>query len=328
MEIVILKGTHYEMGLQAGKAMHDSGVDFPKFNQKQIDFALKVKNSIQKVIPEILEEINGIIQGGHYDPETILCCALTVGRSPGCTVMAITNNHTSGGKHFFARNYDGPTNEHFILYKTYPEGRLSHIGCSSLLIGREDGINEAGLAIAMTGVPGRYTNKPGVWDHIPVRIVLERCETVKEAVVLLKEIPHLWAKNFLISDIIGDIAIVEASQQKVVLLNPKNGLGVITNHFQSEGMQEYYNPNFEMHNTHKRLENVKKWFRSHKGTISFPQLKNFLTDIDHGICSNKQTPNPKDAFVTIWSWVTELGRKEIFLDSGTPISGNYSLYKF
>jgi predicted choloylglycine hydrolase len=163
----------------------------------------------------------------------------------------------SEGRHLFGRNYDSSLNETFRLYKTYPKAKLSHIGFSSLLIGREDGINEAGLAIAVTGVPGRYANKLGLWDHIPVRVVLERCKTVKKAVNILEEIPHLWSKNFLLCDKRGNLAIVEASEQEVIVSYPMNGLAVITNHFQSKTMKKYYDEKYEMHNTRRRLNNVK-----------------------------------------------------------------------
>ena len=40
-----------------------------------------------------------------------------------------------------------------VLYRTRPEGRLSHVGCSDHWVGRWDGVNEAGLAIGQSGPP-------------------------------------------------------------------------------------------------------------------------------------------------------------------------------
>ncbi len=328
VEIVTLKGSPYEIGQQTGRVMREAGVEFYKPREKSISFALRVKEAVQDLIPEIIEEINGFVEAGNFELETILSYALTVYRSAGCTVLAINGEHTSEGRHLFCRNYDSSPNETFSLYKTYPKAKLSHIGFSSLLIGREDGINEAGLAIAVTGVPGKYTNKLGLWDHIPVRVVLERCKTVEKAVNLLEEIPHLWAKNFLLCDKRGKIAIVEISEQEVIVSYPKSGLGVITNHFQSKVMKRYYDKQSEMYNTHKRLNNAELWFKDKKRTIGEKEVRKFLSDTEIGVCSNKMATDPKKSFVTIWSWFTEVGEKSIRYNTGNPVSGDFQSENF
>jgi len=323
-----LKGTHYEIGYQIGKKMLEHGGGLPEYvkdvKERNIQFALATERKIKSVISGLLEEVDGIADGGGYPRSVILTLALTLGRIPSCTALAVISAQEKGSKTIFARNYDGPLScKEFTLYKTYPDDGLCHIGCCwDLLVGREDGINEAGLAIAVNGVHGVYTDKPGVWDHIPVRAVLDNCENTTEAVNLLRRIPHLFAKNFLVADAKGDIAIVEAAQQNVTVLHPKNELGVITNHFTSKTMRQYNNPKLKMFKTEERLRNAEAWLQERNGLIDMDGLKRLLTDVRDGVCSNK-----KD-FSTAWSWIAQCGKRSIELATGAPVQGDYNRFEF
>ncbi|MFB0567640.1 MAG: C45 family autoproteolytic acyltransferase/hydrolase [Candidatus Bathyarchaeia archaeon] len=325
MYTVTLKGSHYEIGYQTGKTLHDQGWTIPEYiKEKNIQFALKTRQKVKSIIPNLLEEIDGISDGGGYNRHAILTLALTIGRIPGCTAIAVTHKRTVDGKTVFARNYDAPPScQEFGVFKTYPEDGLSHIGCCwDLLVGREDGINEAGLAIATNGVHGVYTDDPGVWDHIPVRAVLDSCENMREAVNLLRRIPHLFTKNFLMADANGDIAIVEAAQQNVAVLYPESGLGVITNHFESETMIQYNSPRREMFKTRERLRNAKAWLEEKRRLIGKGEMKRLLTDAKRGVCSDKED------FSTVWSWVAECKERSIELATGRPVTGNYNRCEF
>lgn len=320
-----LKGTHYEIGNQIGKKMRGHGWGLPKYvKERNIQFALETERRVRSVISGLLEEVDGIADGGGYPRNIILTLALTLGRTPGCTALTAVSKHEEGDKTIFARNYDcSPGIKEFILYRTYPDDGLSHIGCCwDLLVGREDGINEAGLAIAVNGVHGVYNDKPGVWDHIPVRAVLDNCENTRAAVNLLRRIPHLFAKNFLVADANGDIAIVEAAQQNVAVLHPKNEFGVITNHFTSKTMHQYNNPKLKMFKTEERLKNAEAWLQERNGLIDADGVKQLLTDVRDGVCSNKKS------FLTTWSWVAQCGKRSIELATGAPVTGDYNRYEF
>lgn len=108
------------------------------------------------MIPDPFDEMRGLAEAGGYDERAVCFYALSIGIVPSCTVVAVSGAHTTDGQTLFGRNYDaGPEFADFTLYRIYPEGGLAHIGCAyDLLIGREDGINEAGLAIAVTRRPG------------------------------------------------------------------------------------------------------------------------------------------------------------------------------
>jgi predicted choloylglycine hydrolase len=67
-------------------------------------------------------------------------------------------------------------------------------------------------------------------------MLLDTCETVEEAIRLLEEIPHSACYNFSLGDEKGNIAVVEASPDKM-LVRRDEALLTCVNHFQMEGLQ-------------------------------------------------------------------------------------------
>ena len=330
MRIFEVRGTHYEIGLKMGEIFRKTNRGIIESNDEGKFFALKVKEEIEDIVPELINEIQGFADGGNYKFEDILTFALTLGKNPGCTVFAINGENTTNQKTIFARNYDGPKHFHnFDLYKTYPQGFYSHQGCTyEMIVGREDGINEEGLTLAVTGVFGKYINKPGVWDHIAVRAVLDRCKNVQEAVKLLEEIPHLDAKNFLIVDKKNQIAIVEASQQQIEIIYPEEGFGVITNHFTSENMKPFNDEKKSMYRTYERYNNILRWFEEKKKPIDILDVISILNDSKKGVLSNLIDESANKTFLTVWSWIANTGEKKFNISTGTPITGGYKEISF
>src|SRR5699024_10975766 len=74
-----------------------------------------------------------------------------------------------------------------------------------------------------------------------VRMMLDSCSTTEEAIAMLKEIPHAACYNFSLGDKKGDIAVVEASPDQVVV---RRGLSVLScvNHFQDDTIKDKNRP--------------------------------------------------------------------------------------
>jgi len=183
------------------------------------------------------------------------------------------------------------------------------------------------LAIATTGVRGKYNSRPGVWDHIAVRAVLDNCGNTEEASTLLKELPHLWTKNFLVADS-RDIMVVEAAQQGVNVIHPENGFGVITNHFTSEEMKWFNDDGNPMHMTYERYDKISKWFERKKDDLIVDDIKRILNDSERGVLSNFRGEKEKNSFLTVWSWIATTGERRFSLSKGTPIDGIYEDFYF
>jgi predicted choloylglycine hydrolase len=323
MNEVTLRGSHYEMGRLVGKQLREAGTELPALNDEQTRYIDGLVGQVEGLIPDLFDEMRGLAEAGGYDERVVYFYALSIGIVPSCTVVAVSGAHTIDGKTLFGRNYDaGPEFADFTLYRTYPEGGLAHIGCAyDLLVGREDGVNEAGLAIAVTGVHGHNTDEPGLWDHIPVRAVLDRCGTVDEAVTLLETLPHLWTKNFLVADKTGEIAMVEAAQQKVFATRVESGFGTITNHFEAPEMRAYCDEAKIPANSVHRRETAYRWFEAATGSgerLGRDQLKRLLSTTGGGVRSEL-----REDFTTVWSWIAALGERGIELSDRLPEEGSY-----
>ena len=328
MNEITLRGSHVEMGRRIGHRLKAEGATFEGLGDESVRYTNRLVDRVGALIPDLLDEIRGIADAGGYDEGVVRFHALSLGIIPACTVIAISGEHTASGRPLFGRNYDAsPEFADFTLYRTYPERGFAHIGCCyGMLVGREGGLNEAGLAIAVTGVQGRYTDAPGLWDHIPVRAVLERCETVDEACELLLALPHLWTKNFLVVDASGTIATIEAGQQDVVVTRPSTGFGAIANHFVSPSMVGFCNEAKIPSNSRSRIEAAVRWFEGwapQRRRITPNDLKVLLCDTEGGVRSQLD-----DGFATVWSWIASPGDRRIELSDRRPEPDTYRPYDF
>jgi predicted choloylglycine hydrolase len=327
MDEVTLRGTHYEIGRQLGKQLQKAGTKLPKLDATQARYIDSLVGRVKGLVPDLFDEMRGLAEAGRYDERAVYFYSLSIGIVPSCTVVAVSGAHT-GGQTLFGRNYDaGPEFADFTLYRTYPEGGLAHIGCAyNLLIGREDGINEAGLAIAVTGVQGHNTGEPGLWDHIPVRAVLDRCRTIDQAVTLLETLPHLWSKSFLVADKTGAIAVVEAAQQRVATTRVKSGFGAITNHFEAPEMRVYCDEAKIPANSVHRREIAYRWFEAADRSgepLDRDALKRLLSTTGDGVRSELH-----EDFTTVWSWIAALGERSIELSDRLPEPDTSRRYEF
>ncbi|MCX6093364.1 MAG: C45 family autoproteolytic acyltransferase/hydrolase [Candidatus Bipolaricaulota bacterium] len=323
MKQATLRGTHVEMGRWVGEQLRADGEELPKLTDEQARYTEALVRQVAGRIPDLLSEMRGIAEGGVYDEQAVHFYSLAIGIVPACTAIAVSGARTAAGRTLFGRNHDaGPKWSNFTLYRTYPDKGFAHIGCCyDMLVGREDGLNEAGLAVAYAGVHGHYTSRPGVWDHIPVRAVLEQCQTVDEALDLIQGLPHLYTKNFLVADASGAIVVVEAAQQNISIVRSRNGFGAITNHFVAPHMRAYCNEAKVPANSTQRLETAHRWFdeaEARGDKIGWDELKRLLSSTDRGVRSELGSE-----FTTAWSWVAELAERRIELCDRLPDAGAY-----
>lgn len=121
----------------------------------------------------------------------------------GCSIAA----QTCGGKVSLVRNYDlSPDLNEGLLLRS--EWRRPVMGMVEFLWGLSDGINDAGLSIALA-YGGRKEVRRGFGITMIVRYLLETCESVAEALDRLKGIPSHMAYNLVLADATGQVASVE-----------------------------------------------------------------------------------------------------------------------
>ncbi len=144
----------------------------------------------------------------------------------GCSLAAVADHDDVR----LVRNYDlSPDLNEGLLLRTEWTGRAV-MGMVEFLWGLSDGINDAGLSVALA-YGGRSDTGTGFGITTILRYVLETCETVEEAVAALKRIPSHMAYNVVLADAAGRTASVELAPGGGAMIMPR---AIATNH-QSKG---------------------------------------------------------------------------------------------
>ena len=144
----------------------------------------------------------------------------------GCSLAAVADRDDVR----LLRNYDlSPNLNEGLLLRTEWTGRAV-MGMVEFLWGLSDGINDAGLSVALA-YGGRSETSDGFGITTILRYVLETCDTVSEAIAALRRIPSHMAYNVVLADAAGGTASVELAPGGGISLMPR---AIATNH-QSKG---------------------------------------------------------------------------------------------
>jgi predicted choloylglycine hydrolase len=312
------------MGRKYGAVLYKHGFRVSAQQKEKLEFAAKSESEVKRVFPEILEEIRGFAEGCHASYDDMASFMMTIGAfrpQPMCSSFAAFN----GSDTIFGRNYD-----FFYSFQKYtescltkPQGAFISLGDSDVFIGREDGINENGLAIAMTGVCEKKV-KPGVSFVLAVRLVLDKCVNVKEAAKSLLDMHALANANFLLADKSGDMAVAEVSPDKVVIRKPKNDekFIVCTNHFVLPEMQQYEDSerrNGKNWDTIPRYNAIYEGARNAGRKMNLEMAQKIMSDHTGYVCSHQSNIN----LGTLWSITASLKNLDVFRAEGNPCQTKY-----
>jgi predicted choloylglycine hydrolase len=182
----------------------------------------------------------------------------------------------------------------------------------------EDGYNEHGLAIGLTFIPPKII-KPGLNAGILLRYILEKCKTVKEALVALRFLPISSAQTLTMIDKTGEMSVVECNCEKMVVIEPEEDDKYIvsTNQFVSPEMRHYEILNFL--DSEVRYEVADKALRTAK-TCSVDLAEKILGGKYGFMC---QYESRKFGFDTLWSTVYDLKNDRIFRAEGNPSKARF-----
>lgn len=140
----------------------------------------------------------------------------------GCSLAAVADD----AEVRLVRNYDlSPELNEGLLLRSEWTGRPV-MGMVEFLWGLSDGINDAGLCVALA-YGGRSETGEGFGITTILRYLLETCDTVAEAIAALERVPSHMAYNLVLADASGRTTSVEVSPGGGVKLMPQ---AVATNH--------------------------------------------------------------------------------------------------
>ncbi|MBR2748055.1 MAG: linear amide C-N hydrolase [Bacteroidales bacterium] len=256
-----------------------------------------------------------------------------------CTTFQVVK--ADGNGFFFGRNYDyfkNPTMvtvsrpkkgyasiavsdmSHFgYSLEQLPEKFLTRLSCLASVYAPVDGINEKGLCTSIMALPKQAsqqdTPKPNVGTTIIMRLWLDRCATVQEALDLLEtvDVRHDTSVgsgyHYMVSDANGDSAVVEFDKDdgwKTMIVRKPAGENfmLVTNHLLSE---KYYTtePDPAVGNPHSkswwRYETAKAYLEEHNGVLTKEQAQECLALVhwkdlvwDNGSVEDTQYSNVYD----------------------------------
>ena len=176
-----------------------------------------------------------------------------------------------------------------------PESLLSKVNCLAAIYAPVDGMNEKGLCMSIMALPKQAaqqeTGKHKVGTTVIIRLILDRCASVQEALDLIStfDIRHDASVgsgyHYMIADATGDCAVVEFDPKDgwktMVVRKPKeDACMLVTNHLLDP---KYYTtePDEAVGNPHSRswwrYETAGAYLAAHNGVLTLEQAQECLS---------------------------------------------------
>jgi len=228
VSVLQIRDNSFNIGMKLGQEIKHKSMlkTYEMMTKPEIDYH-EMKAVYSAIAPHLLDELNGVAEGLGISLKKSM--ALFSGydlpkvEAMGCSAF-ITNDYYVRNYDFSPDLYDG----YFTLLQ--PEKSFASAGYNLQVLGRHDGVNSHGLVLGFHFVSNNdYCKGLSAW--MAVRMILDTCTSLDDAIYMLKEIPHAACYNFSIGDGKGKIAVVEASPQKIVVR--RDEVLTCVNHFQN-----------------------------------------------------------------------------------------------
>ena len=239
---VVLSGSDFEIGMRLAQlADAEHGVRPVPGDDPTLVGARR--RWFEIFYPQLARRAEGLAAHFGLRPDTVdyELASLPLGvAAPGCSVGWIPPSRSSTGAPLLSRNFDFTTatlpqllgiegtgaepplaGDPFVL-ECHPTNGLTHtvICAFDLLSGATEGMNEAGLVVALLaddesdGAEPLYDAQVGIGEHELCRYLLENCRTVDEAATALRLAKHYYSFircHYLVGDASGRSFVWEHS---------------------------------------------------------------------------------------------------------------------
>lgn len=318
------KGSHYEMGVKRGTIFNKCGITFPlHLDEFQINHGRQSEKLLREYFPEVCEEIRGVTDtiGADYLTFTswmlcMGCCMYNLEDNipveiRGCTAFAFNKN----GKVIYGRNNDLPP---FLKDGSKSEiyapddANIFNLTTSSFING-EEGLNEHGLAVAMTFVLTELNSiRAGFNSCFVVRYLLEKAKDTDEALKMLMKLPMSSNCNILLADKNGKMLVVECTPTEKHIRCPENNIICTVNSFTSSKMKPFDFANGDDYRSYDRYKTVINTLKNIDDDL-IESTKELLKGKTGFMCQYND-PN----FETVWSSIFDLDTLTIYRAEGDP----------
>lgn len=316
------KGTHYNAGYRYGKLLAEHGNVINGCPTFEITDELKAFTHdclplYRRYYPEIVDEIQGMADGQGSPLETIANISFPMycfKPQNHCTAFAISAEDNI----LLCKNSDFLVSiEKLYMNCLYNlDGAYAFNGNTTAFIQIEDGMNEKGLAVALTFLYP-HMQKPGLNAGMLVRYILEKCATTDEAITALKELPIASAQTITLADKSGNIAVAECNPVKLEVRYPNPGEHFIAtaNCFVSEAMAQFRTPSdVDSWRSEERFATADNALRTRGGDYSLDFCEDILSGKYGFICQYDRRKNAD----TVWSAVYDSRNLRFYRVEGNP----------
>ena len=328
---IVLNGTPAQNGKQQGEVIKSIpgfkdyfGSGSKRMSARQFEDSYSL---FERYAPEINQEAESACNTAGVPLQDCVFYANTFLFTGHCSHLVLLPPASSDNRILLGRSYefsDGMDDLRLCTTKT--ENKFAHIGFSAHLFGRMEGRNEHGLCVTMSaggipvgaGLEGQVIPpiQDGFQFWVLVRLILENCKTVQEAVSLAKEIPLCCNVILILADINGEAALLEifGSKIKAKFINRNSSENHLfaTNHFTLEQMQELSKP---MKNSLVRYQTIQEWVNKNQPGITNELLRSFLSkEYPRGLCCHYY----QEFFGTIRSLILSPQSDDIEICFGSP----------
>ncbi|MFZ2446135.1 MAG: C45 family peptidase [Syntrophobacteraceae bacterium] len=343
-------GSAYEIGVQYGAAAKDNihrGLHLLARQLSQnpfhipADFETAIRcariylKNVQAFDPEGLNLVRGTAEGADitFDEAFALYCYtelifnfhILAGM---CTSFAVTGPATCGGKTILGQNIDWHPDTPFDLVHIRHAGGLEQLSvtffgafCYSL--------TSAGLANCANLT---LTLARPVTTQIPLSLYLYsamRRPSLDEAFVVLQHAARGMGYYHL-ADSRGRIRGIESVSDDFTVLEPKEGVLVHANHYETGKYAEYDVAPRHIPDSFHRASRLRALIGQHYGSITPEVMMRLLADHDghpHSVCTHVDTARPYDfAVISAASVIMVPEERRMFISLGPPCENNYVNY--
>jgi isopenicillin-N N-acyltransferase-like protein len=338
-----------ELGEAARDRIHESKVSyeetFAHYTQlswdKVTDLALEFAEPIKAYDEAILEEIEGIAEGGGLELGDLLAInarseimyGLRVTPPPECTAFYVGPTATADGHVLLGQNWDWrPRAKDTIILVEIDQGPdrpavafLPEAG----LIGKT-GFNECGVGVTLNALMSSIdTGERGVPIHVILRAILNS-RTSGEALSAIVRARRGASATYTIGAADGAAVCVEAGPggaESVFLIHPENDLLSHSNHFVSSTPFKDMVKD-EWPDTLARRERMGSLLEGQAGAITTETMESILADDEGSPNAICRFPDPGDHPIdqngTVASIVMDLTARTCEIAAGPPSEHSYS----
>ncbi len=345
---LILEGTSYEVGKMQGQAIKDNqkmharienaiasflnsmGYSSSKPNHKYMGFQdfPEMQTFFEEHCPGLNEEIQGFADGLNVDVTEVPFYGATYLVPKNCSQFAVPSSVTSDRHVYVGRSYEWiHTADDLRLCTTRVRGKANHIGFSTFLFGRADGINEHGVSATFTGggIFGVPYKQKGFESCLVIRSILDSCKSVDDAVQLIQKMPLSGFFNLLVVDGRSNAALVEFADgpidMKRIDNNSENRCLFSTNHFALQATMKSNELNCGIiNNSKRRYQLLESTLGEAAPRISKETLRTILSKrFPEGVCDHYYS----EAFGTLWSAIFDLTSLKADVCFGAPTHNDW-----